>query len=162
MRRPLPILPTALLASLLLVTACGTTTNPSPTTAPTSSLAAPDGSLLAPLSGQTDTDWGRIWDTVPTGFPTYPGSTLSGEAATGPASATLVAEGAVAKEIATWMDGKLLGDGYTSEDLSGPLEDGSYILEAERDSGCRLQVSAVPLGSVTTITILYGASCPNT
>jgi len=161
MRRPLPILSTALLASLLLVTACGTTTNPSPTTAPTSSLAAPDGSLLAPLSGQTDTDWGRIWDTVPAGFPTYPGSIVSEEAATGPASATLAADGNVAEAAAGWMADQLLLDGYAIEN-SSPMEDGSYVLEAERDGGCRVQVTVTPLGSLTTITILYGASCPNT
>ena len=89
---------------------------------------------------------------------------MSEEAATGPASATLVVEGAVAKEIATWMNEQLWLDGFAIESLSGPLEDGSYLIEAERDSGdsgCRLQVSAVPLGSLTTITILYGASCPN-
>lgn len=159
MRRPLPILSTALLAILMLVAACGTTTTPSPTTAPTSSLAAPDGSLAAPLAGQTDTEWGRIWDTVPADFPTYRGTTPSEGAANGPASATLAADGNVAEAAATWMGEQLLLDGYAIEN-SSPMEDGSYVLEAERDGGCRVQVTVAPLGSLTTITVLYGASCP--
>jgi hypothetical protein len=154
-RIPSQILAVCLLVATATVTACGTTTTPSPTT-------APDSTLPPPLSGQTDTDWGRIWDTVPADFPTYPGSTVSEEAANGPASATLVVDGDVANEAATWMDEQVLLDGYAIESLSGPLEDGSYIFEAEREGGCRVQVTAAPLGSLTTITIMYGASCPNT
>ena len=155
MRNPGRIVALCLLVAAATVTACGTTTGPSPTTAPTSS-------LNPPLPGQTDADWGRIWDTVPADFPAYPGSATSEETPGGPASATLAVDGNVAKEAAAWMDRQLVLDGDAIESLSGPLEDGSYVLEAERQGGCRVQVTVAPLGSLTTITILYGASCPNT
>ena len=34
---------------------------------------APTSSLVAPLGGQTETDWGVIWDTLPADFPVYAG-----------------------------------------------------------------------------------------
>lgn len=142
-----------LLVVSFALTACGPTATPSPTTAPTSS-------LVPPLGGQTDTDWGRIWDTLPPDFPTYPGSTTSDEAAHGPASATLVVDGDVASEVATWMSERLL-DGDSSTDATGPMEDGSYVINVTRATDCRVQVTATPTGGLTTITILYGASCPN-
>lgn len=167
MRRPLPLLPGALLAGLLLVGACGTGTGGAGTGSPSPMLGqtpvtAPPASPGTPIPGQTDTEWGRIWDTVPTGFPTYPGSTPSGEAATGPASATLVADGDVAKDVTTWMSEHLTAAGYAVDGATTPLEDGSYVVEVTGSAGCRVQVTVAPLGSLTTITILYGASCPNT
>lgn len=155
MRIPNLILVGCLLASVVALAACGSTASPPPTTAPTSS-------LVPPITGQTDTEWGRIWDTLPADFPIYPGATPSDEAATGPASATLVADGDVASEVATWMSGQLTLKAYTVDGATAPLEDGGYVIEATGGAGCRIQVTAAPLGSLTTITILYGASCPNT
>lgn len=141
------------IAAVLALAACGGGAARSPTVAPTSS-------LVPPLTGQTDTDWGRIWDTLPADFPLYPGATVSDEAATGPASATLVVDGDAADDIDSWTSEQLSGAGYDIES-GAALEDGSHILEAESATGCRVQVTATPLGSLTTITILYGASCPN-
>lgn len=155
MRIPNLILVGCLLASVVALAACGSTASPPPTTAPTSS-------LVPPITGQTDTEWGRIWDTLPADFPIYPGATPSDEAATGPASATLVADGDVASEVATWMSGQLTLKAYTVDGATAPLEDGGYVIEATGEAGCRIQVTATPTGSLTTITILYGASCPNT
>jgi hypothetical protein len=124
----------------------------------TSAAAGPSGTSAA---GQTDTEWGRIWDALPTGFPTFPGSTPSEEASTGPASATLAVDGNVAKAVATTFESKLKAAGYSTETVAGPLEDGTYTLEMTGSApGCRIKVLAQPTGGLTTVTILYGAACP--
>jgi hypothetical protein len=123
---------------------------------PTSPTAA-----SAAVAGQTDTDWGRIWDALPAGFPSYPGSAPAEEAATGPASAVLVIQGVEPKTIAEWIWSKLRATSYVGEGLAGPREDGSFLLDARGPAaGCRVQVSVAPLGGLTTVTVLYGASCP--
>jgi hypothetical protein len=124
------------------------------------SAAASDGGAQA---GQTDTDWGRIWDSLPKGFPAYPGSTSGEEATTGPASAVIAVQTADAKGIVTFFQTALQNAGYVADGLSGPLEDGSYVLDMTgAPAGCELQVRAAPTGGLTTVTILYGASCPLT
>jgi hypothetical protein len=143
----------------------------SPAAGPSSAGAAPsDAGSPAQISppdeasapaGQTDTAWGRIWDAVPAGFPAYPGATPAGETATGPASTVLGVEGGEAKAIAGWMQSRLEQATYSTEALSGPLEDGSYVLDSTGPQpGCRVQVSIAPLGGLTIVTVLYGASCP--
>ncbi len=114
-----------------------------------------------PLAGQTDTEWGRIWDSLPASFPRYAGAAPAEEAATGPASAVLAVQGAEAKTIADWMRSRLEQATYSTEALSGPLEDGSYVLESVGSApGCRVSVSITPLGGLTMVTLRYGASCP--
>ena len=50
---------------------------------------------------------------------------------------------------------------YGTEALTGPLEDGSYVLDSTGSApGCRVQVSVAPLGGLTTVTVRYGAACP--
>ena len=145
------------LAVMFVLAACGSGTSspvPRPTTAASLTGATPPS--------QTDTEWGRIWDTLPSGFPTYPGSTPGEETSTGPASANLVVQGLDAKGITTLLQTLLQQAGYATEGLSGPLEDGSYVLDMTGPAtGCKVQVSAAPTGSVTILTILYGASCPH-
>jgi len=168
----------AALATLVLgLAACGGSSatpshGASPTTGliPAATATAPPSAAPSPgrsaanrsaATGQTDTEWGRIWDALPAGFPTFPGSTPSEEAATGPASATLVAEGDVAKAVATTIEAKLKAAGYRTDALSGPLEDGTYTLEMTgAASGCRVMVTAQPTGGLTTVRVLYGAACP--
>jgi hypothetical protein len=160
------------LVAAIAVAACGSsgaTTSPGSSVTPlasagptaasaSSSAAAAAGSVAA---GQTDTAWGRIWDTLPGGFPAITGSTPT-EAADGPASATLVVQGNAAKAIATSMQTALEAAGFRTEGLSGPLEDGTYVLDAAgTPAGCLVQVTAKPLGGLTTVTILYGAVCPH-
>ena len=111
-------------------------------------------------TGQTETEWGRIWDAVPASFPRFEGSTTAEEAATGPASATLVVPGATASSVASWMTGRLADAGYTVDGGSAALEDGSFVLDARRDPGCRVGVTIAPTGGMTTVTVLYGAGCP--
>lgn len=115
-----------------------------------------------PLEGQTETEWGRIWDTLPTGFPKYPGAVLSEETVTGPASAVYSVEGGEPAEIATWYQGELEMAAFSTEALSGPLEDGGYVINSTgQDPRCRLSVTIAPLGGTTTLTVLYGAACPH-
>jgi hypothetical protein len=158
------------LAATLALAACGSTaTSASPSPAP-STLPSPAGASAAPTvrpsdgstAGQTDTEWGRIWDSLPSDFPAIAGSTPSDEAATGPASAALVVNGDTAKAIATSMQVKLEAAGFKTVGLTGPLEDGTYVLDSALGlGGCKVQVTAKPLGSVTTVTILYRAACPH-
>lgn len=157
-----------LLVLTLSVSACssvGTPTSPAASAtagmipAVTSSAAAgPSGSTS---TSQTDTDWGRIWDALPAGFPAIAASRPAEEASIGPASATLVVDGDVAKAVVTTIESKLKTTGYRTDALSGPLEDGTFTLEVTgAAAGCRVMVTAKPTGAVTTVTILYGSDCP--
>jgi hypothetical protein len=170
LRRPVR----AWLAIALVVAACGAGTassGPSASSGTSSATsnppAATDGEPSAAASlptqaGQTDTEWGRIWDTLPSRFPTVNGATPGEETATGPATANLVVDGLDAKGITTLLETLLKQAGFTTVALSGPLENGGYVLEMNGTSpGCQLLVTAAPTGSLTTLTILYGASCPH-
>jgi len=120
--------------------------------------AAPSASTVT----QSDTAWGRIWDSLPTTFPTIAGATVSEEAATGAASAVLTVNGQSPKDVAALMQRLLSGAGYSTIGLTGPLENGGYVVDmAGRPQGCKVQVTAAPTGSVTTVTVLYGATCPH-
>jgi hypothetical protein len=114
------------------------------------------------MTGQTDTEWGRIWDTVPTDFPIYAGATEASEAATGPTSAELAVFGSPPKRVIEWTAKELTSDGYAISGGTAPFEDGSYSIEATGEDGCRILVTAAPLGGMTAVSILYGAECPNT
>jgi hypothetical protein len=149
----------------LALAGCGSsapTPSPSRSTPPAISTAPSAVSPSASAASQTDTPWGRIWDTLPGGFPVIAGSTPSEEAATGPASAIFAVEGNTAKRIATSMQAALEAAGFRTEGLSGPLEDGAYVLDAAgTPAGCKVQVTAAPLGGLTTVTVMYGAACPH-
>lgn len=171
-RRPTSRPPIALVISLVFaLAACSSAATSSPTPPSASSAAASitssAGAPAAAASGassttsQTDTDWGRIWDSLPKDFPAIAGSTPD-DAAAGPASAVLVVPGDVAKTVATSLQTRLGSAGYKATGLGGPLEDGTYTLDMTgADAGCMLQVKATPTGGVTTVTILYGAACPH-
>jgi len=126
-----------------------------PTIEPTPAATAP------PAEGQTDTEWGRIWDTPPAGFPVFPGATPSEETATGPASAVYVVEGSGPDQIATWYQQAFELAAFHTDSLSGPFEDGGYVLESSGDDpACRLSLTIAPLGGTVSLTLLYGAACP--
>jgi hypothetical protein len=152
-RTPTRIQGLGLLACVLAVAACATTPSPPPTVAPTSS-------LVPPLGGQTETEWGVIWDTIPADFPVYEGAVPSEESASGPVSANLVVEGVDPSAVATWTDSALSNAGYTITEGQESMEDGSIALEAVRGPDCHVRVTSAPLGSLTSVAILYGASCP--
>jgi hypothetical protein len=157
--------PVVALLACLLVMACGSGAPSSPPTSPPATAAAsePAPSDLAaagPTAGQTDTEWGPIWDTVPSGFPTYPGSKAA-DVGTDPASAVRVVEGVKASAIASWMDEHLRAAAFRSDGLSGPFEDGSYVVDMSGASDCNVQVRVAPAGGTSMITVLYGAACPH-
>ncbi len=167
-RQPRPWL---IAAIALLVTACGTvTSSPSPAPADPSADPAPtDGAIetVAPqtpgplLEGQTETAFGRIWDTLPGGFPLYPGATLSDEAQDGPSSGVYVVEGD-AETIATWFQDALEVAAFSTESLSGPFEDGGFEIDSVgQDPACRVRVTIAPLGGLIALTTYYGAGCPH-
>lgn len=158
-----------LAASLVLGACSPTTPTPSSSSAPASvasvepsaeASSSPSASNAVPAAGQTDTDWGRIWDSLPAAFPVYQGATPAEEAETGPVSATFALEGADAKTVATWMQTELERAAYRTEALTGPLEDGSFVLASTGTVGCRIEVAVAPLGGLTTVTVRYGAACP--
>lgn len=112
-------------------------------------------------NGQTDTEWGPIWDTLPRRFPQIPGARPFEEGATGPASATMIIGGDVARLVATALVNQLAGAGFPTAGLGTPLEGGTYVLDATGPTpGCKLQVTIQPMGGDTILTILYGAACP--
>ena len=159
----------------LLMTGCGTTSPwmkassatsgqvPSAATASeapigTGSPGASPGTSLA--AGQTDTDWGRIWDSVPAGFPRFPGSTDADDASADPASARFSVAGGDPKAIATWMRGAFEEADLNTVGLNGPAEDGSFVVDSVGGGQCRVRTTIAPLGDTTFITVLYGADCP--
>jgi hypothetical protein len=158
----------------LLVAACAASSGPS---APTQPSLAPGPSLTPPpsseatqrpatsasasqsgaVAGQTDTDWGRIWDTLPPSFPRYPGAKPSEP--TGPASATLVIPSDV-QTATSWMKAAL-DAGEWATIIGGPLEDGSMALDSVGPAdNCQVNTRIAKVGGLTIMTILYGASCP--
>jgi hypothetical protein len=156
-----------LLTLAVLLAACGPAeqsagTSPSgaPTVAPTEPAS---GDASAPSAGvltQTDTGWGRIWDDVPTGFPRFPGSTVADDISPEPVSATYSVANDDTAEIAAYMQSALETAAFGTEALSGPLEDGSFVLESVGGGDCRIQTSVEPMGGLTFVIIRYGAACP--
>ena len=175
----IPRRPLFLAGVLLLVTACGGRAgvdDPLPSAleaTPFPTLAVPpdlpslpaaaetDKPVEQPAVTQTDTEWGRIWDAVPAAFPVYPGSVESEEAGTAePVSATFsVGEGG-ADEIASRLQSQLELATFSTEALSGPLEDGAFVIDSVGDADCRIETTVKPTGGLTLITVRYGADCP--
>jgi len=113
-----------------------------------------------PTVTQSDTEWGRIWDALPAGFPVYPDAVETEEAGAGePVSATF-SSAAAADAIATWLQSRLELATFSTEALSGPLEDGSFVLDSVGDEDCRIETTVAPAGDLTIITVRYGADCP--
>jgi hypothetical protein len=58
------------------------------------------------------------------------------------------------------MQAALEGAGYSTLAMSGPLEDGSIVIDSAGDGDCRLQTSFAPAGDATLMTVLVGVACP--
>jgi hypothetical protein len=135
----------------------GTTDGASASLEPTPSPAAsPTPEPTRP--GQTDTAWGLIWDGLPQGFPAYPGARPT-DTGGGPATAVLDVGTAAPATVAAFYKSALEDAGYSTDGLTGPLEDGSWSLDSSGDAGCQIQVTVAPMGTSTIVTILFGAYC---
>jgi len=178
-----PSIGLSLLAAAAILAGCGTTASPTPA-ATLASSASPSPSLASPsaasptvaasepsasasatsqasiaLPSQTETEWGRIWDELPPTFPVFPGQAPT-ETGEGPFSAQLSVPGDPAA-AATWYQGALEVVGLSTLSMSGPLEDGSYVIESTGDpEGCVVETRLAPHGDVTLVSVLFGAACP--
>lgn len=161
--RPRRLRPLLLLALAAFVVACGGTgaspTTSDPSDPPTVEPSATPSSSAATIS-QSDTAWGRIWDGVPAGFPRFAGARSADDATPEPVSDAYVVEGGDAATIASWLQSSMEGATYSTESLSGPLEDGGFVLDSVGDGGCRIQTTIAPQGGLILVTVLYGADCP--
>jgi hypothetical protein len=111
-----------------------------------------------PTTTTTKTDWGTILDAVPASFPVYPGAEAT-DAVDGPASGAWTVQ-ADAGTVSAWYADALAAAGYSSNDRSGPLEDGSYTVDTRSDvPECRIRTTVRPQGDLTMITVLFGAGC---
>lgn len=137
----------------------GTPSSSSAPSTPTASTPTATEATAA-AAGQTETDWGRIWDAVPAGFPLFPGATPADDATGEPASARSAVAGGDPLAIAEWMQDALETATFSTEALNGPGEDGGYVIDSTGEGGCRIQTSIVPLGDTTFVSVLYGADCP--
>jgi hypothetical protein len=120
--------------------------------------AIPDITIAPSLPSQTTTAWGKIWDAVPDSFLMPTGAQPATDTGEGPASSQLV----VAGDAAGIADGYIsrLGDSGWTVSKDGPLEDGSIVVSATKDAGCKVQVTIKSIGDASLVAILYGASCP--
>lgn len=111
------------------------------------------------LPTQTDTEWGRIWDSLPPSFP-LPDGSVPTEISEGPVSATFVV-GASGEQAAEFVMAGLVGARYTIEARSNPSEDGSVVIDAVGAApDCRVQVRLMPLSGTTHMVVMFGAGCP--
>jgi hypothetical protein len=160
-RRPgsLLILPLA----VVLVT-CGPAASSGTAPAAGSAIPPPSsptiGPSSAPATDQTDTGWGRIWDSIPAGFPVVPGAEPAEDATGEPVSARFAVEGGDPLAVATWLQDALEQATFSTLGLNGPGEDGGYVIDSAGEGDCRIQTSVAPLGTTTFISVLYGADCP--
>ncbi|MEO5884053.1 MAG: hypothetical protein ABIQ58_00845 [Candidatus Limnocylindrales bacterium] len=131
-----------------------------PSTAIPSAGSVEPVSSADPPASQTETAWGTIWDGVPEGFPRFPGSTSADDATAEPVSDVYAIPTGDPAEIAGWLQTSMETATYSTEGLSGPLEDGSFVLDSVGDAGCRIQTSVLPQGGLVLVTVRYGAACP--
>ncbi|OGO55185.1 MAG: hypothetical protein A2V84_01685 [Chloroflexi bacterium RBG_16_70_13] len=158
----------AVLAAALGASACTTIADPSPTGSPAAATASSgptsvptdvDATPRPTAPSQTDTGWGRIWDALPETFPEFAGASPA-ETGEGPASAILDVGAVEPAEVADYYQESLESAGFAVTS-TGPYEDGSFQIEATAPpGGCAARITIEPLGGVTLITVLYGATCP--
>lgn len=126
-------------------------------------MATPSGPATTPSTGQVETEWGRIWEAVPDGFPVPPGAqeAEAGEVVSAAYGVPTVALPNPREVVAFYGDA--LGRAGFPGGVNGPFEDGSYTAVASdgQGQGCDILVTARPRGPEETyVTVLYGAGCP--
>lgn len=116
--------------------------------------ATPDGPPTT-----TGTVWGTIVDRLPAGFPVHP-EAVPIEPQDGPVSGAFVV-GAPGPALTDWYQSALELAGYSTVALSGPLEDGSTVIDSlgPTSTECRIQTTITPRSGTTMVTILVDAAC---
>lgn len=137
----------------------GPATPPAPSRPSETDVPTPETTPNPSLPGQTETEWGLIWDAVPATFLVPEGATPA-EPETGPASAayTVPLDRLTARQLAEFYRGGLDERGYSAS-LDGPLEDGSFTVWSSNGYGCDVRVTILPRGDESLVTVLYGAGC---
>lgn len=107
----------------------------SPTASPTpmASVSAAPTSAASP-AGQTETDWGRIWDALPSSFPTIAGSEPT-QTGGGAASAVLDVPGTPA-DVAQSIRTSLESAGFTTEAMNSQ-ENGGVVIDSTGSGDCQ-------------------------
>jgi hypothetical protein len=137
----------------------GATADASPVLTPVPGGTTGPSGPVEPAPAQIDTDWGRIWDSLPPSFPVPP-EAFPAEPFEGPASAAF-GIGASGDQAADRFVAGLAPAGYSIEGRSRPLEDGSVVIDAVgADPACRVQVRVTPLSGTTRVVVMFGAACP--
>ena len=167
-----PLVPILVVALAVLAVACGTgaTISPRPSAAasvapPSPAVTAVPGGPASPVVGAsvgppttTDTEFGKIYDLLPSTFPRLPGQQPA-ETGAGPTSGSF-AVNTTAAAASKAIQAALTAQGWTV-DVGSPLEDGSIVLEAAHaPPGCKTEVRFTPLSGTVVMSVLYGASCP--
>lgn len=179
-RRSASIAPSAAIlgaALVVLLAACGPTTTQPPVDVPSPSVIANPEPSLTPVPGgpggparsavashaprTTNVEgFGEIADDVPASFPRLPDETETDGAVAAATSGTFVSNlgpGTASQLIARALEAR----GWTV-DVSSPLEDGTVVLDATGPSaGCRTEVRFTPASGSIFMSVLYGASCPD-
>lgn len=149
-----------------LLAACGTSEASTP---PTSIASVEPGTIGPPepspsldpgLPGQSESDWGPIWDAVPATFP-VPLDARPTEPESGPVSAAYLVpdDGGGPRALAEFYATGLEERGLPGA-VDGPLEDGSVTAWGSNGYGCDALVTVLPRGDDNLVTVLYGAGCP--
>jgi hypothetical protein len=155
------------LGLLVGLAACGATATDAPTgtlppsAGPTEPVVDPtQGFTPPPAEGQTDTEWGRIWDVLPAGFPAFPGGSPT-ETREGPVTAEFYFD-APQDSVMQTVQTILPQGGLQVGRVSVPVEDGTqYIDTFTDDPECLGLVEIGPQGAGTLVRLFYGVGCPS-
>ena len=133
-----------------------------PSSPPTDVAAASSAAGPEPARRSTETDWGRIWDTLPNDFPRS-GLDPAEETATGPASATLAVDRRRRRRRSrpSYRPGCQRAR-FTTSGASGPLENGG--LRPRHDGSApraaRSRSPPTPTGGLMTVRSSTGPPAP--
>jgi hypothetical protein len=159
---------TAATSLAILLAGCGPATTSAPAGSPVRSepgVSALPGRLPSPVVGATiapptttDTEFGKIYDSLPPSFPKLLGQEPA-ETGSGPTSGSFVANMSVA-DARKIIEVSLIAQGWTVQ-VGSPLEDGTVVLEATGGKvGCKTEVRFTPVSGTVMMSVLYGAACP--
>ncbi len=156
------------IAFALVASACGSTAPATPR--PSAGAGRSTAPILTPVPGQgspaatatlpttTGTEFGAIWDALPSSFPKLPGQQPA-EIGAGATSGSFAVNGDAATASQA-MATALRAQGWTV-DLGSPLEDGTVVVEATgTNEGCAAEVRFTPMSGTVVMSVLYGAECP--